>query len=158
MNGLKRGVSDFARMRRALLAGLLGLGLVVLCPGEALAVASLAGPQVVIDSITDDGGGRIRVSWSLESEPPEGHRFSNSQPDKVCVAWSVVENGVRGKGTETCFTSEISSQSDLVVDTGIGGDGPTTVFSVTVYSYYGHNAYLPRENGAIRRTQVTLNA
>ncbi|MDE0002395.1 MAG: hypothetical protein OXQ29_06850 [Rhodospirillaceae bacterium] len=161
MNGLKRGVPDFTRMRRTLLAGLLGLGLVVLCSGAALAQGTYGttiGPKGFIDSATDDGGGRIRVSWSLESEPPAGYRFQRSQPDKVCVNWRVVENGVKGPSTETCFTSEVSSQSDLVVDTGIGADGPATVYSLMLFSYYSGALMLPKqEDGTFQRVEVTLN-
>ncbi|MDE0002396.1 MAG: hypothetical protein OXQ29_06855 [Rhodospirillaceae bacterium] len=162
MNGLKRGVPDFTRMRRALLAGLLGLGIVALCSGAALAQGTYGtqiGPIGFIDSATDDGGGRIRVSWSLQAEPPEGYRFSRSQPDKVCARWSVVENGVRGSSTETCFTGEASNQSDLLIDTGIGGDGPTTVYSVLLLTYYNGNLMLPLlEDRSIQRVEVTLNA
>ncbi|MDE0002397.1 MAG: hypothetical protein OXQ29_06860 [Rhodospirillaceae bacterium] len=159
MNGSKRGVSDFARTRRALLAGLLGLGLVVLCSGAALAGGTRLGPKGFIDSATDDGGGRIRIAWSLQAEPPEGYRFARSQPTKVCVGWHVVENGVGGPRTTTCFTSEVSSQADLLIDTGIGGDGPATVFSVILGSYYDSTLMLPQqEDGTLQVVEVTLNA
>ncbi|MCY4382609.1 MAG: hypothetical protein OXE44_05600, partial [Nitrospinae bacterium] len=72
MNGWKQGVSNFAKTRRALLAGLLGLGLAVLWSGVVFAVGTVpqTGPHAYIDSATDDGGGKIRISWSLQSEPP----------------------------------------------------------------------------------------
>ncbi|MDE0005660.1 MAG: hypothetical protein OXQ29_23460 [Rhodospirillaceae bacterium] len=150
-------------MRRALFAGLLGLALVVLCSGVALARTTKNGPHAYVDSATDDGGGRIRIAWSLQAESAD-LTFLSSTPEKVCVGWKVVENGVtKGSVTETCFTSEASSQSDLVVDTGIGGDGPTTVFSVTLVpyyrTYYGSTPLFPvNDEGVWRWTQVTLNA
>ncbi|MDE0005661.1 MAG: hypothetical protein OXQ29_23465 [Rhodospirillaceae bacterium] len=159
MNGLKRGVPDFARTRRALLAGLLGLGLVVLCSGVALTQTVVNGPHAYVDSATDGGGGRIRIAWSLEAESAD-LTFVSSLPEKVCVTWWAVENGVRkGSAKDTCFTSEVSSQSDLVVDTGIGGDGPTTVFLVTLVPYYESAPMYPTDDeGVWRRTEVTLNA
>ena len=101
MNGWKQVVSDLAKTRRALLAGLLGLGLVILWSGAVFAAGTgyQAGPHAIIDSATDDGGGKIRVSWSLESEP-DGVEFHNDLPGKVCVYWAVVTDGVSGGGYE----------------------------------------------------------
>ncbi|MDE0002398.1 MAG: hypothetical protein OXQ29_06865 [Rhodospirillaceae bacterium] len=158
MDGFEQGVPYFARTRRALLASLLALGLVAVWAGVVFAQGSQSGPQAYVDSATDDGGGRIRIAWSLEAKPPEGYYFSHSLPGKVCVDWRVVESGVRGPSTETCFTSEISNQSDLVVDTGIGADGPTTVFSVMLVPYYVNIPLWPHDDGVMRRTEVTLNA
>ncbi len=159
MNGWKQVVSDLAKTRRALLAGLLGLGLVILWSGAVFAAGTgyQAGPHAIIDSATDDGGGKIRVSWSLESEP-EGVKFENDLPGKVCVYWAVVTDGVSGADTSTCFTSEISSQEDLVVDTGIGGDGAKTVYSLMLVPYYDNFPFWPLVDGVLQRTEVTLNA
>ena len=71
------------------------------------------GPHAFVDSATDDGGGKISVSWSLQSEP-EGVKFENDLPGKVCVRWAVVTDGVKGADTSTCFTSEVSGQDDPV--------------------------------------------
>ncbi|MDE0005667.1 MAG: hypothetical protein OXQ29_23495 [Rhodospirillaceae bacterium] len=159
MKRAKRGISNFARTRQALLACFLGLGFAALWPGVALATfSSQVGPQGIVDSATDDGGGRIRISWSLESEPPEGYRFSYTTPTKVCVHWGVMENGEVRSPTRTCFTSEASNQSDLVVDTGIGADGPTTVFGVILVPYYWNNPMWPEKDGIRVSTNVTLNA
>ncbi|MCY4382608.1 MAG: hypothetical protein OXE44_05595 [Nitrospinae bacterium] len=158
MNSWKQGVSNFAKTRRALLAGLLGLGLAVLWSGVVFATTIVNGPRVIIDSATDDGGGKIRISWSLQSEP-ENVTFRKDLPEKVCVFWAVVEDGVEGSYTDTCFTSEVASQDDLVVDTGIGGDGPKTVYSlVPVPYYYGLPTFPADENGNQLTTEVTLNA
>ncbi len=158
MNGWKQGISNFATTRRALRAGLLGLGLVILCSGVVLGQTVRRGPQANTDSATDDGGGKIRVSWSLQSEP-EGVKFANDLPEKVCVIWAVVTDGVKGADKSTCFTSEAANQDDLVVDTGIGGDGPTTVYSVSVAPYYNGLPIWPaNDDGTWRRTEVTLNA
>ncbi len=161
MNGWKQGVSNFAKTRRALLAGLLGLGLAVLWSGVVFAVGTVpqTGPHAYIDSATDDGGGKIRISWSLQSEPPPNRTFTYTQPTKACVEWAVVEDGVRKTGTWTCFTSEAASQDDLVVDTGIGGDGSKTVYSLILIPYYGVFPMWPKdENGNTVTTEVTLNA
>ena len=161
MNGWKQGVSNFAKTRRALLAGLLGLGLAVLWSGVVFAVGTgtQTGPQAYIDSATDDGGGKIRVSWSLQSEPPPNTTFKYTQPGKACVDWAVVEDGVRKTSTRTCFTSEAANQDDLVVDTGIGGDGSKTVYSLLLIPYYNGILMWPRdENGNTVTTEVTLNA
>ena len=157
MNGWKQAVSALAKTRRALLAGLLGLGLAVLSPGVVFAAATQIGPHANVDSATDDGVGKIRISWSLQSEPPAGYYFTNDLPGKVCVNWAVVKDGVFGSFTSTCFTSEVSSQEDLVVDTGIGVDGPETVFSVSVIPYYGGIPFWPLVDGVWQRTEVTLN-
>ncbi len=160
MNRWKQVVSDLAKTRRALLAGLLGLGLAVLWSGAVFANESKlrqVGPHAYVDSATDDGGGKISVTWSLESEP-EGVAFDNDLPGKVCVRWAVVTDGVFGSFTSTCFTSEVSGQDDLVVDTGIGGDGPKTVYSVALVPYYHGLPLWPQEDGVWRRTEVTLNA
>ncbi len=158
MNGWKQGISNFATTRRALLAGLLGLGLVILCSGVVLGQTDQRGPHAYVDSATDDGGGKIRVSWSLESEP-EGVTFRKDLPEKVCVYWAVVEDGVTKPGTLTCFTSEAANQDDLVVDTGIGGDGSKTVYSVLVAPYYDGTPMWPKnDDETMRWTEVTLNA
>ena len=158
MNGWKQGISDFAKTRRALRAGLLGLGLVILCSGVVLGQSLRRGPQANIDSATDDGGGKIRVSWSLQSET-EGVKFANDLPEKVCVIWAVVTDGVKGADTSTCFTSEAANQDDLVVDTGIGGDGAKTVYSLILLPYYnGFPLFARDENGNAQTTEVTLNA
>ena len=158
MNGWKQVVSDLAKTRRALLAGLLGLGLAVLWSGVVLGQTVQTGPQAYVDSATDDGGGKIRVSWSLQSEP-EGVKFATDLPEKVCVIWALVTDGVVGADTSTCFTSEAASQDDLVVDTGIGGDGPTTVYSVSVAPYYDGSPMWPvNDDKTWRWTKVTLNA
>ena len=47
MNGWKQGISNFATTRRALLAGLLGLGLVILCSGVVLGQTDQRGPPRV---------------------------------------------------------------------------------------------------------------
>ena len=158
MNRWKQGVSNFAKTRRALLAGLLGLGLVILWSGVVFAIsAKRVGPHAIVDSATDDGGGKIRVSWSLESEP-DGVEFNNDLPGKVCVDWAVVQDGVIGAETSTCFTSEAASQEDLVVDTGIGGDGPKTVYSLMLVPYYNNFPFWPLVDGVWQTTKVTLNA
>ncbi len=159
MNGWKQVVSDLAKTRRALLAGLLGLGLAVLWSGVVFAInTAVIGPHAYIDSATDDGGGKIRVSWSLQSEPPANTTFSNDLPGKACVDWAVVEDGVRKAGTTTCFTSEAANQDDLVVDTGIGEDDPKTVYSLVLIPYYQSVPLYPLEDGVLRTTEVTLNA
>ncbi len=155
MNCWKQAVSDLAKTRRALLAGLLGLGLAVLCPGVVFATTGVVGPEAYVDSATDDGGGKISVTWSLQSEPPPNHTFTNDLPGKVCVYWAEVENGVRKYGTNTCFTDEASNQDDLVVDTGIGGDGAKTVYSLTIIPYYNGVPLFPAKR---EWTEVTLNA
>ena len=158
MNGWKQVVSDLAKTRRALLAGFLGLGLAVLWSGVVLGQTVQRGPQAYVDSATDDGGGKIRISWSLQSEP-EGVKFENDLPEKVCVIWALVTDGVVVADTSTCFTSEAANQDDLVVDTGIGGDGPKTVYSVILVPHYNGLPLWPLdENGNSRRTEVTLNA
>ena len=157
MNGLGLGIPDLAKMRQALLAGFLGLGLAAPCSDAALALASLAGPHATIDSATDDDGGRIRISWSLETTPPEGHFFTSTTPGKVCVIWAASEDGEYGPSTETCFTSEISSLADLVVDTGLGEDGPTTTYQVMLVPYYAGSPLWPQEDGVWRLEEVTLN-
>lgn len=145
-----------AAMRRELLAGVLGLGLAALWWGAAAAQTwvSQAGPQVEVRSVTDDGGGRIRISWSLEAAAPDV-RFRNSHPQKVCVWWGAVENGTPGPVSETCFTGEASSQADLLIDTGIGGDGPTAVYAAFTVPYYNNIPMRPYGDGAWRT--VTLN-
>ena len=153
MNRLILGIPDFAKMRRALLASVLGLGLVALWPSVAFGKGVTAGPEALLDSATDDGDGRIRVSWSL-SEAPEDIEFLNDHPDKVCVSWAVVENGERGSGTETCFTSEASSEADLVVDTGIGGE-TSAEYAVLLLTYYNGLRMTP--SGGYTYTNVTLN-
>ncbi len=161
MSKWKQGVSKFAKTRRALLAGLLGLGLVILWSGVVFATGTVGqlGPHAYVDSATDDGGGNIRVSWSLQSEPPANTTFANDLPEKACVDWAVVEDGVRKAGTTTCFTSEAANQDDLVVDTGIGGDGAKTVYSLILLPYYnGFPLFSRDENGNAQTTEVTLNA
>ncbi len=159
MNSWKQVVSDLAKTRRVLLAGLLGLGLAVLWSGVVFATTDLVGPQAYVDSATDDGGGKIRISWSLQSEPPPDHTFRNDAPGKVCVNWAVVTDGVSGSVTSTCFTSEVANQDDLVVDTGIGGDGSKTVYALILVPYYGFIPVYPKdEHGNARTTEVTLNA
>ena len=159
MNSWKQVVSNFAKTRRALLAGLLGLGLAVLWSGVVFATSTAAiGPQAYIDSATDDGGGKIRITWSIESEPPSGYTYDYNKPDKACVSWAVVTDGVSGSFTSTCFTSEAANQDDLVVDTGIGGDGSKTVYSLILIPYYQSLPLYPLEDGVLRTTEVTLNA
>ncbi len=71
----------------------------------------------------------------------------------------MVEDGVRKTSTRTCFTSEAANQDDLVVDTGIGGDGSKTVYSLLLIPYYNDILMWPRdENGNTVTTEVTLNA
>ncbi len=127
----------------------------MLWSGAVFATIVLLGPQAYIDSATDDGGGKIRVSWSLQSKP-EGHTFRNDVPGKVCVYWAVVEDGERKTGTNTCFTSETSNQDDLLVDTGIGGDGSKTVYALLLTPYY--NGLPVWAEDTSQRTEVTLNA
>ena len=162
MNRWKQGVSNFAKMRRALLACVLGLCLVILWSGGVFATGKVAqiGPLAYLGSATDAGGGRIRITWFLQSEKllPSHIFFTNTLPEKVCVTLHVVENGVKGPGTNTCFTGEVPSQSALVVDTGIGGDGPATVFSLYLTPYYEGIPLWPKVNGVWQWTEVTLNA
>ena len=155
MNGLVLGIPDFAKMRRTLLASVLGLGLVALWPSAAFGFTMLLGPSAALDSATDDGGGVIRISWSLE-EVPSGSRYVEPHPSEVCVSWAEVVDGQRGALTETCFTTEVSSQADLLVDTGIGGDGPSAVYAVLLFSDYGEIRKNPPNND-FTYTQVTLN-
>ena len=123
------------------------------CSGVVLGQTDRRGPQAYVDSATDDGGGKIRVSWSLQSEP-EGVKFANDLPEKVCVIWAVVTDGVVGADKSTCFTSEAANQDDLVVDTGIGGDGPKTVYSVSVAPYYNGLPMWPvNDDKTWRRTE-----
>ncbi|MDE0005666.1 MAG: hypothetical protein OXQ29_23490 [Rhodospirillaceae bacterium] len=156
MKRAKRGISNFARTRQALLACFLGLGFAMLWPGAAQGWTQyLRGPAALINSATDDGGGRIRVSWSLEPVPANSV-YDNAHPHKVCVLWGVVENGVEGSSTNTCFTSETSNQANLLVDTGIGADGARTVFYVYLFAYYNDvRVYADNER---QRLEVTLNA
>ena len=155
----RKGVPALAKMRRALLAGLLGLALAALCSNAALAVTWQIGPEATIDSATDDGGGKIRISWSLEATPQAGYAFSNTTPSKVCVTWEKMENGEPVESTDTCFTSEVSNQDDLLIDTGIGGDGPTTEYRLMLVPYYGSIPLRSQnEDGSWTRTNVTLNA
>ena len=153
MNRLMPGIPDFAKVRRALLASLLGLGLVALCPSVVVGKTRMVGPSAVLDSATDDGDGKIRVSWSLQ-EAPADHVYANPHPEKVCVRWAEVENGERGSTTDTCFISEASTEADLVVDTGIGGDGPSAVYAVKMLAYYYGIAIGIGGDGY---TNVTLN-
>ena len=155
----KRGVRGFATMRRTSFACLLGLGLVIVWSGTSSVTGQtvLRGPHAAVDSATDDGGGQIRVSWSLETTPPADHAYRTTTPDKVCVGWRTVANGEFGPMTHTCFTGEVSSQADLVIDTGIGGDGPTTEYELTLVPYYFGVPLYPYVDGAWRRTRVTLN-
>lgn len=155
MNRPERGISNFAKMRRTLLACVLGSCLAALWPGVAPAKGTVLGPAAVLDSATDDGGGRIRISWSLEPKIPD-HSYLYTTPDKACVAWGIVKDGAYGKATLTCFTSEASSQADLVVDTGIGEDGPTTVYWVRVAAYYEDT--IPIFGDEMKRLEVTLNS
>lgn len=160
MNRTKWGTSNFARTRRALLACFLGLGIAALWSGAAQGwTVYILGRSGFINSATDDGGGRIRVSWYLKPPAPNTE-YAKEYPDKVCVSWRVVTNGKMEAQayTDTCFTSETPTQSDLVVDTGIGADGPNTVYSLVLLSYYNNKVLYPVNDGAVQRVQVTLNA
>lgn len=156
MIGLTWRIPGNGSMWWALPAGLVGLGLMVLSSGAAMGQGSSIGPYAVLDSATDDGGGRIRISWSISAARP-GYTFINSHPDEVCVHWRTVKDGVRGSDTDTCFTDETANQTDLLVDTGIGADGPATVFEVLVRAYYDDvPRFHPEE--PYDYDEVTLNA
>ena len=90
------------------------------------------------------------------TEAPEGVKYLNSHPTKVCVDWARVVDGTRESTTEECFTSEVSAQSDLIVDTGLGADGPTTEYELLLFAYYDTNRLNPV--GGYVYTSVTLNA
>ena len=104
------------------------------------------------DNVTDDGEGSIRVAWSWQAlSPGEAHEDGN--PDKICVSWKA---GDAGTATETCFTSEVGTESDLVVDTG--DYTPGTVYTVYLYVYYGGlQLYARNSSDGIASEQVTLN-
>ena len=131
---LNREVFNFDRTWRALLAGVLGL---ILGLGAASVVGeitdnTLLGPYALLDSATDNGDGKIRIEWSLQ-QAEEHQVFQNSHPDKVCVYW--VEVGSGEEHTNTCFTSEISNEDDLLIATGIG-EGTTADYDVLLLTYY----------------------
>ncbi len=130
---LNREEFNFGRMRRALLAGVLGLGLGAVSVVGVTDTTSI-GPAALLDSATDDGGGKIKIEWSL-SEEEEGVTYSYSHPDELCVGWK--EEGSSEARTDTCFTSEISTQSDLLVDTGIA-EGTTANYDVILFTLYSN--------------------
>ncbi len=145
---LNREEFNFDRTRRALLAGVLGLGLGAVSVVGVTDTTS-TGPVALIDSATDDGGGKIRIEWSLSEE--EGVTYTNSHPDELCVSWK--EHGSSEARTDTCFTSEISTLSDLLVDTGIAEDS-TADYDVILGTFYNN---IRRSDGVLQRWVVTVS-
>ena len=127
---LNREIFNFDRAGRALLAGVLVL---ILGLGAASVVGQtqLLGPKALLDSATSDGDGEIDISWSLQ-EAEEHEVFLYSHPTEVCVSYRV---GSSGEFTKSCFTTEISNQDDLIVDTGID-EGTTASYEVILDTYY----------------------
>ena len=144
-------VFDFGRTRRALLAGVLGL---ILGLGAASVVVANIGPTALLASADDDSNGKIRIKWSLEEEDPDdsNNPFIHSLPHKVCVKWKV--DGSSEEYTDTCFTDEISNQSDLLVDTG--GNEDTVKYLVILVTYYNDLAVGAGKHG-VQKAVVTVN-
>lgn len=150
MNRSIPGIPVFARMRWLLCVGALGLGLVAPWSDATAIQVIVIGPAGVIDSATDDGDGEIRIEWSL-SAAGENEVFVNPYPDEVCVRWG--KTG--GSTTDTCFTEGMSTQTDLLVDTGLGADEPATEYETVLYTYYNKAVRNP-DDGFVTVT-VTLN-
>ena len=112
------------------------LGLAI-CPVPSSAeTVARSGPSLVVDGVEDAGNGIMRVSWSLQFLA--NRTYAHNHPEKVCVGWKEVVDGVLQSGyDEACFTSEMSSQADLNIDTGLGADGPTTEYALAFAVYYG---------------------
>lgn len=114
--------------------------------------AWIRGPTPIVDSLSDAGGGKITVEWSL-SKPSEGQEYGKEHPDEVCAAWTELVNGERGETSDECITTGISTQDNITIDTGIGGETQPSEFSVILVGYYdGARMWKPDW------TDVTLNA
>ena len=147
-------------LARSTLPRIVGYGVtvafVLVC--SVAATYSTLGPNAVIDSLSDAGGGMINISWSLSS-PAEDEEHIYEYPTKVCARWAVVEDGTRGDFTTDCFTEGMSTQSDFEVDTGLGVDGPRTEYTVLLRTYYDGRVLGPLDvDKGFRFVTVVLNA
>ena len=144
MNKRFRGMFDLDKARLAIFAVAFAFCLAALWPHTAQGqnqegVALYKKP--LIDSATDDGNGRIRIAWSWEPIP-EGHHAKPDSPTSICVYW--VEGKLNNFGNKTCFTSELSPQEDLVIDTGMAEDTKSAVYDLLLQINYDHaNFYCP---------------
>ena len=83
---------------------------------EQAATPTLAGGIPQIDTVSDDGDGNIRISWSLHV--PEGEVLSTTgDPDQIHVSWQAA---TRGNSKTLSDATSTDPSNDLVVDTGIG--------------------------------------
>ena len=129
------GMFDFDTARLAVLAGALALCLAALWPNAAQGQSgTLVYKKPIIDSATDDGGGKIRVAWSWQRLRPDETAYPYV-PETICVRWGI-EN-VRNKA---CFTSEISTRADLVFDTNIE-EGKSAVYQVILRTNYPYVSF-----------------
>ena len=148
MNRRFCGMFGFGAARRALPAAALALCLAALWPGAAQGgnKATILN-KAVIDSATDDGGGRIRVAWSWGPIPPV-HSASSIPPVSLCVFWGEPSPSLSDK---TCFTDELATGADLVFDTGLE-KGKSVVFEVVLRTNYSHAGIfsLPRSTVTVK--------
>ena len=133
MNKRFRGMFDLDKARLAIFAVAFAFCLAALWPHTAQGqnqegVALYKKP--LIDSATDDGNGRIRIAWSWEPIP-EGHYAVSDSPTSICVYWWLDE-----ASDKTCFTSELSTQADLVIDPGMDENTKSAVYEVMLRINY----------------------
>ena len=144
MNKPYSGMTGFGRgkARRATLACVLGLVLAALWPGASAPVHAEGEGSLynipVIDSATDDGGGKIRIAWSW-GPIPETQQARTDSPEDICVYWDVDESSTLDN--KTCFTSELPTQADLVFDTNIDESTPSAVYRVLLRINYAHTGF-----------------
>ena len=118
MNKRFRGTSALDTARRASLACVLGLFLLALWPNAATAQESHFYGIAVIQSATDDGGGKIRVSWTLKDSTVYAAKKDPGPPVKICHYWWWAED-MFAFSTEECLDFP-AGEADLVWDAETG--------------------------------------
>ena len=153
MTKLKQLTLTLQRLQHSTFIGVLALCASLLVTISAFAQNWVNGPDVVIDTLSDAGNGKIKVSWSLETLPADQTAL-NDHPKKVCAKWATKVNGERGEVSEVCITSGISTQKDIEIDTDLNANAPPTIYTVALFEYYKDYP----EGGLPEWEDVTLNA
>ena len=143
MNKRLRGMIGFGWARRAVLACVLGLVLAALWSDAAPAEEKYFYDIAVIDSVADDGDGKIRLAWSLKASEFQAREDPGS-PIKICPRWVWDKNPFSYQYIK-CFTSELSGETDLVWDAkteNIPGTSAVT-FEVELAVHYDDRPGMP---------------